>query len=291
MQTSVSLLTGLLLLSAAAADAAAQTSNDPDLSAAIAAARGAAVVLVGEAGENPAHLANQVAIVAALKPAAIVFEHIPQAAEEKVNDLREEGALPATIGEALGAGEISHADLSAYEQILAAAPDARVFGAGQPEMALRQARADGAAEAFGPDAATYGLDQPLDPSEEVSRESALSDLHCNDITPDDKSGLVEAQRFRDAALADAALWARTMTGDGQVVVIADSVHVDRVRGVPAALAIAEPGLSVYAIGQVDFAGVGGTGQPDGVFDATLRSPAASVSSGQDSCRSVPVAGP
>ena len=31
----------------------------------------------------------------------------------------------------------------------------------------------------------------------------------------------EAQRLRDAEIADAALWARTRTGDGQVVVISD----------------------------------------------------------------------
>lgn len=289
MRASVSLLTGLLVVSGAAADAAAQTPDDPDVVAAVAAARTASVVLIGETRDNPVHLENQVAIVAALKPAAIVFERIPQAAEEKVNRLRDEGAAPQTIGEALGWGDGHHADVATYERILAAAPEARVFGAGQPEIAVRQARSDGAAEAFGPDAATYGLDRPLDPLDEVSRERALSEAHCG-LAPDERSGMVEAQRFRDAAIADAALWARTMTGDGQVVVIASSANVDRVRGVPAALAIAEPGLSVFAIGQVESAGPGAAGAPDGIFDATLRAPASTDRPQDDGCAHLPVAG-
>ena len=63
--------------------------------------------------------------------------------------------------------------------------------------------------------------------------------------------MVEAQRFRDAGLADAALWARTMTGDGQVVVITGSGHADRRHGMPAAVAVADPEVSVVSLGQFE----------------------------------------
>jgi uncharacterized iron-regulated protein len=63
--------------------------------------------------------------------------------------------------------------------------------------------------------------------------------------------MVEAQRFRDAGLADAALWARTLTGGEQVVVITGNGHADRVRGIPAALAIADPEATVAVLGQLE----------------------------------------
>ena len=80
--------------------------------------------------------------------------------------------------------------------------------------------------------------------------------------------MVEAQRFRDAGLADAALWARTMTGDGRVVVITGSGHADRKRGMPAALATADPELTVLSVGQVEDAS-----PADGAFDLVLRAAA------------------
>jgi uncharacterized iron-regulated protein len=238
----------IVILCAFALQAATQPTSVDSF---IAAARNADIVVLGEIHDNPAHHANQAAIVAALQPAALVLEMIPQAEEDVVNELRAKGAGRDEIAAALDWGASGWPDFAFYAEILEAAPDARVFGAGQPAADVRRAMVEGAAGVFGPDAATYGLDKPLDPADQAAREALQAEAHCGALPATLLPGMVEAQRFRDAGLADAALWARTMTGDGQVVVIAGSGHADKARGVPAALAIADPEVKVLALGQFE----------------------------------------
>lgn len=239
-----------------------------DVTAVVAAGRGADVVILGEVHDNPAHHANQAAAVAELRPAALVFEMIPQAREEEVNALRDEGASREAIAAALDWDASGWPDFAYYAAILEAAPEARVFGAGQPAADVRRAVTEGAAIAFGPDASTYGLDVPLAADDLATREAEMQEAHCGKLPEDMLGGMVEAQRFRDAGLADATLWARTLTGGGQVVVIAGSGHADRRRGVPAALAIADPTLAVLSVGQVE-----AEPGPAGAYDLVLGAPA------------------
>lgn len=229
---------------------AAETSSIADF---IHLARKADIVVLGEVHDNAAHHANQAAIVAALRPAALVFEMFPQASEEKINELRASGAKPAEIAAALDWSSSGWPDFSYYAAILAAAPHAQVFGAGQPTADVRRAVIEGAAGAFGPDAITYGLDDPLSPQEQAAREKQQFEAHCGLVPAEVLPGMVEAQRFRDAGLADAALWARTMTGGGQVVVITGSEHADKARGMPAAVAIADPKVKLVSLGQFETA--------------------------------------
>ncbi|MFO1142652.1 MAG: ChaN family lipoprotein [Amaricoccus sp.] len=233
----------------------------------IAAARRADIVILGEVHDNPAHHANQVAVVRALQPAALVFEMIPQAAEDEVNTLRDEGAGRDALAQALDWQRTGWPDFAFYAEILEAAPKARVFGAGQPVADVRRAMVEGAAGVFGPDANAYGLDRPLDPADQTTREADLAAAHCGKLPAASLSGMVEAQRFRDAGLADAALWARTMTGDGKVVVIAGSGHADRRRGAPSMLALAAPDVRVFSVGQLEPGDDG-----DDAFDALLLAP-------------------
>jgi uncharacterized iron-regulated protein len=234
----------------------------------VATARDADIVILGEVHDNPAHHRNQAEIVAALQPAALVLEMIPQAAEDEVNALRERGADRGEIAAALDWDESGWPDFALYAEVLEAAPRARVFGAGQPAADVRRAAVEGAAGVFGPDAAAYGLDRALPADEQAAREAALAAAHCDELPTGLLPGMVEAQRFRDAGLADAALWARTMTGNGQVVVIAGSGHADRERGVPAALAVANPELRVLSLGQLEQAP-----EDAEAFDAYLLAPA------------------
>jgi uncharacterized iron-regulated protein len=209
------------------------------------------IVILGEVHDNPAHHVNQAAIVAALQPAAIVFEMIPQERESRVNELRAEGASREAIAEALEWDESGWPDFDFYAPILEAAPEARIFGAGQPIADVRRAMVEGAAGPFGPDAAIYGLDQPLDPEEQALREERMDDAHCETLPDEVLPGMVEAQRFRNAGLADATLWARTMTGGGQIVVITGNAHADLVRGMPEALRTADPEANVVSLGQLE----------------------------------------
>lgn len=233
-----------------------------------AAARDAAIVVLGEIHDNPAHHAAQAAIVAALDPAAIVFEMIPRAAEDEANRLRRAGAERSALAEAIGWDALGWPDFAFYAPILEAAPGALVVGAGQPATDVRRAAAEGAAASFGPDAGRYGLDRALPAPDQAEREAAFAAAHCGKLPAAMLPGMVEAQRFRDAGLADAALRARRLTGDGQVVVIAGSGHADRAWGMPAMLAVAAPDLRVFSLGQTE-----GGAAPDGDFDAVLSAAA------------------
>jgi uncharacterized iron-regulated protein len=239
-----------------------------DVDAFVAEARNADIVVLGEIHDNPEHHRNQAAIVAALQPAALVFEMIPQAAEDEVNALREAGASHEEIAVALDWDATGWPDFEHYAAILDAAPEARIFGAGQPTADVQRAAVEGAAGVFGPDAAIYGLDEPLEPDEQAEREARQAAAHCDALPRPMLPGIVEAQRFRDAGLADAALWARTMTGEGQVVVVTGSGHADLRRGMPALIAVAGPDVRVISLGQFEDA-------PDdpGAYDAYMLAPA------------------
>lgn len=247
----------------------AQSEADASIDAFIETAREADIVVLGETHGNPAHHRTQARIVAELAPAALVFEMIPQEREAELNELRDAGASRAELAEALDWAESGWPDFDYYADILDAAPEARIFGAGQPSADVSRAALEGAAGVFGPDAAIYGLDQPLDPEEQAFREALQHAAHCDRLPPEVLPGMVEAQRFRDAGLADATLWARIMTGSGQVVVITGSGHADKERGMPAMIALAEPDATVVALGQFEEGGA----PPDG-FDTVVVAPAA-----------------
>jgi len=217
----------------------------------VAAARDAEIIVLGEIHDNPETHRTQAKIVAALQPTALVFEMIPQEFEDEVNRLRAEGASREEIAEALDWANSGWPDFDMYAPIMEAAPEARIFGAGQPVAEVRRAMLEGAAGVFGPDAEKYGLDLPLDSEEKAAREELMRAAHCGGVPAEMLSGLVEAQRFRDAGLADAALWARTMAGGGPVVVIAGTGHADKHRGMPSLVAIAEPDVRVFALAQVE----------------------------------------
>lgn len=254
----------------AAADAPAGA--DAGIAAFIEAARDAQIVVLGEIHDNPEHHRNQAEIVRALAPAALVFEMIPQELEDAANELRAEGASRDEIGAALDWDVRGWPDFDLYAPILEAAPQARIFGAEQQREAIGRAMEEGAAAAFGPDAPKYGLDRALDPAEQSLREKMMQASHCNALPEDMLAGMVEVQRLRDASLADAALWARTMTGaEGPVVVITGSGHADRVRGMPAKVAMAEPDVPLIVLGQLEGAG---DADRDGSFDMVILAPPA-----------------
>ena len=206
------------------------------------------VVILGEVHDNPAHHAHQAAAVAALQPRALVFEMLtPEQAARVTPDLRTDAAA---LGAALGWEASGWPDFAMYHPIFTAAPQAQVVGAALPRDRVRMAFADGAAAVFGDQAARYGLDQPLAPDDQAARETLQQEAHCNALPPGMLPGMVEAQRLRDAALAQAVMQALAVTG-GPVAVITGSGHARRDHGIPAALAVAAPDLRVLAVGQLE----------------------------------------
>ena len=207
-------------------------------------------VVLGEIHDNPDHHRVQAEIVEALRPDALVFEMIAQDREDEVNRLRSEGAGRDALAEALDWDASGWPDFAMYAPILEAAPDALVFGAALPIEEVRRAVSEGAAEVFGVDAGIFGLDVALDPDEQAAREATQAAAHCDALPAEMLPGMVEAQRLRDAAIANSARWARTISG-GQVVVITGTGHADRVRGMPAKLLIADPEARILSLGQFE----------------------------------------
>ncbi len=248
------LVSAALLLASILSVRPAASEEDSDRTALeqfISIARDADIVVLGEIHDNPDHHRIQAEIVAALQPGALAFEMIPQDREAELNEMRAAGADRTALAEALEWEASGWPDFDRYADILDAAPDAQIFGAGQPAEDVSRAMTEGAADVFGPDATIYGLDVPLPDDEQARREDLQAEAHCLMLPPGMLPGMVEAQRFRDAGIADATLWARIITGGEQVVVITGSGHADKRRGMPAMVALAEPDARLVSLGQFE----------------------------------------
>jgi uncharacterized iron-regulated protein len=224
-------------------------------------AMGKPVVILGEVHDNPEHHAIQAANVAMLEPRAIVFEMLTR--DQATLATPEARADLSSLGVVLGWEDAGWPDFAIYAPIFAAAPKARIYGAGLPRDVAQRAFAEGTAAVFGPDAARFGLDHPLEPDDQAAREAEQADAHCGALPADILPGFVAAQRLRDAELARVTLQALDETG-GPVVVITGNGHARRDIGVPSVLAIAGPGIAVYSVGLIETDG--GTPITDAPFD-------------------------
>lgn len=234
------------------------------------------VVIMGEVHDNPVHHENQAAWVAAQGPAALVFEMLTPALAVTANGMR--GAPRELMAEALSWETRGWPDFDFYAPIFEAAPDAAIFGGDPGREAVRRAVREGAASAFGPDAALFELGRPLPPEMASERIAEQAEAHCGLLPEALLPGMVEAQRLRDASLARAVIAAMTETG-GPVAVITGTGHARRDVGIPAALAVAAPELKVLAIGQGEEAWADGA-----PFDAQLSAPAPARGDPCDSLR-------
>ena len=205
------------------------------------------VTLLGEVHDNAAHHRNQARAIAAIRPAALVFEMITP---ERAARLPKDRSDAAALARALHWAESGWPDFALYAPIFAVAPHAVIYGGDVPEADVQRAVTAGAAAVFGHGAGRFGLTEPLGAADEAAREAELDAAHCHALPATLLPGMVEVQRLRDAALARAVLRAMAETG-GPVVVIAGTGHVRRDRGVPAVLARAQPRLGVLSVGQIE----------------------------------------
>lgn len=205
------------------------------------------VVVLGEVHDNATHHAHQAAALAALQPKAVVFEMLTPAQAAKVTpDLRGDAQA---LGAALNWAHSGWPDFAMYHPLFLAS-DAPVYGAALPPDEVRRAFADGAATVFGDEAGAYGLDQPLPAAMQAEREQLQFEAHCDAMPLEMMGGMVEAQRLRDAAFARAVVQAHADTG-GPVAVITGNGHARKDWGVPAALALAAPQLSLISVAQFE----------------------------------------
>lgn len=211
-------------------------------------ARDAQVVVLGELHDNPDHHRRQADWVAALNPKALVFEMLTdQQAARAANQWGSQKELDILIGWSTSAWP----SFDMYFPIFAAASEALIYGAGVPRDALRQQLKTPLDQH--PLASVFGLNLPADPDQQAEREAGQSRAHCGALPDEMLPVMVNAQRIRDAALADATLRALRHTG-GPVAVITGNGHARTDWGMPALLAYAAPDVSVFALGQSEEGG-------------------------------------
>lgn len=218
-----------------------------DEAAMISALRGADIVIPGETHDNPAHHRWQAKLAAELAPRTIAFEMIPEAREADANAAQAEGR---DIGEAIDWAGSGWPDWAMYRQIIDAAPGALITGGGRDRETIRLAAAEGAAAAFGPGAARFGLDSPLAPDVLASMLAEQQSAHCGMMPEEMLPRMVEVQRLRDAAFAAAALRGVEEAGT-PAFLITGSGHARNDRGAPAYLHEAAPGLKVISVGLIE----------------------------------------
>ena len=215
------------------------------------AAQQADVVILGEIHDNPAHHATQVAYIEAIAPTAVVFEMLlPAEADAVASDM-----------DALS--QAKWTNIEDYRDVVAASP--RVVGAALSHDTVRAAFAEGAADVFGAEANRFGLTTPLSPDEQDLREDGQFAAHCEAMPRDLMSGMVEAQRLRDAHFARTVLEAFDTHG-GPVILITGNGHARSDWGVPSYIARVRPDLDVFALGQAE------AGQLSGGFDQIVDAP-------------------
>jgi uncharacterized iron-regulated protein len=226
------------------AAAAAAWVDDADLTA-------RDVVFLGEVHDNPIHHAHQAEALRALRPAAVVFEMLTPEQAARVNGYE---SLPEAdaLARALDWGDSGWPDFAMYHPVFeaAGAAGARVYGTTLPRERLTRAMAGALAEAFGGEAARFGLGTPLDAGEQATREALQRAAHCDALPEAMLPGMVAVQRLRDAHIARTALAALEETG-GPVAVITGSGHARTDWGAPALLRLAAPEARVFAVGQLE----------------------------------------
>lgn len=226
-----------------------------DPAALVVALKAADVSVLGEVHDNVEHHIAQAWLVAETAPAGLAFEMIPRAMEDMLARLRAEGAPLAVIGAALEWEARGWPDWGLYAPILDAAPDAAITGGELGRAASGHAMQQGAAAAarrdIGAAARLYRLDRPFDAETQAAAVAQQVAAHCDAIPEHVAERMVEAQRLRDAAFADAALRARALGDDGPVALIAGSGHARLDRGAPLFLNTARPDLVVVSLAMVE----------------------------------------
>ena len=212
--------------------------------------RQADYVILGEVHDNPEHHRRQARLTERIAPAGLAFEMIPEGSEEGIHVFLEQGGARSEIGPAIGWERLGWPDWQMYAPIFTAAPQAYLAGGAVPRTDLRKAVRDGAAAAFGAGAWDYGLSETLGPEIEAEMVQEMITAHCGRLPPAMAPGMVESQRLRDASFAH-ALRRAAKVGGGRAVLITGNGHARTDRGVPAALAVAEPTARVLALGQIE----------------------------------------
>lgn len=223
------------------------------------AAISADIIILGEIHDNPTHHAEQLTFIQALDPKAVVYEMLTKAEAHALAD------IPKDSGAIIAATSGFHwSNIADYAGLISASDV--VVGAALPRESVRDAFSNGAAGVFGTDAALFGLLDALPPDQQAAREDLQFAAHCDAMPRNLMSGMVEAQRLRDAHFARVVLQSFETYG-APIVLITGNGHARKDWGVPAVLQVVRPDLTVFTLGQGEDSALAGG------FDAVETAPA------------------
>jgi uncharacterized iron-regulated protein len=221
------------------------------------------VVFLGEIHDNAEHHADQLKVLGDLIQAgrapAVAMEQFDRREQEALDRARHERPQDARFVAESAGFDFKGWTWSMYEPIVA-----RALAAGLPVVAANLSREEaravvhGGIESLGAQRrAALAVDRSPPPDAMRELERDISEGHCGRLPGDVLRGMVQAQRVRDAEIADSALpYARQ-----GVVVIAGRGHARRDFGAPFYLTVRGPALDVVSVGLFEV-GPGGDAAAD-----------------------------
>jgi len=227
------------LTGASGADVAATLALPDDL----------AVLILGEAHDNPHHHRLRTAL---LKANAIVMEHVradQQAGLDAFNALNRDAESGATVADFTAKLDWAKSGWAKYpfDPLLAAVAAARVpvYAGDPPRDQLRKVAQVGIEALPGPERARLHLDQPLGAALEAASAAEIETAHCGKLPKAAIPRMALAQRYRDAHLADATL--RAAAAHGSAVLLTGNGHARADRGVPWYIRARAPATKVVSV--------------------------------------------
>lgn len=112
---------------------------------------------------------------------------------------------------------------------------------GQARLALSASLVDN----FGPEAARFGLAEPLPEHEKIAWQAVQMTAHCGALLVQMLLGMFDMQRLRNGRLAQSAL------NCGPVAVITGNEHAGTGWGLAVYVLRADPSVSLYSLGQTE----------------------------------------
>jgi uncharacterized iron-regulated protein len=219
-----------------------------------AAAAMADVVLLGEKHDNEDHHLLQARLIRAMTAAgrrpAVVFEMITEDRQAVLDGwLSTRPADAAGLGAAVGWEESGWPAWSSYRPIAEAALDASLpLLAGNPPRRTAKDKAQAGSSPLDPARrARLGLDEPLSPQNATTMTRELFQAHCELVPEASLAPIVQAQRARDAVLADNVAKALAHPESDGAVLITGGGHARSDLGVPLYLSRLAPGRSLVTI--------------------------------------------
>ncbi|WP_163787070.1 ChaN family lipoprotein [Myxococcus vastator] len=212
-------------------------------------------VVLGERHDQPDHHQLQAWLVQALatggKKPALAFEMLDVGQQAAVDAALAQAPRDAdSLALAVNWAGSGWPDWSLYRPVFAAGLEAGlpIVAANLPRAQVRDLVMRGP-DALAPELRQrLSLDTPLPEAVEQAMRKEQDEAHCGHLPQELLGPMVQAQRARDAHLADRLLSADQ--GQGGVLITGNG-HARTDRGVPARLAARAPGLEVRSVGLLE----------------------------------------